>query len=311
MKYKLIVNDDLIDCDDSQSILDTLIGNEFLVEYSCKRGDCNLCVAEIINGEVRTTENQKKNLIKTCLSYPISNLEINVDLLEGYNLPKPKIVVTKIDEIKYFSKNYCLLVLRYSPSVNLEFIPGQYIDVIYKETTRSYSIASQNDDRKLKLLIRLVEGGFFSEYVRNNARIDDILRVQIPKGTFFMRKNLKPTTNLVFICNGSGIAPIISMINSSENLNYISKFKNIYLFWGLKNSDDIQFNSNIKNLKIIYALSSENKSKYIQHIFFDMNFILEKTHIYASGSPLMIDEINDKIILEGSKNVKYFYDKFY
>jgi len=311
MKYKLIVNDNLIDCDENQSILDTLISNEFSVEYSCKRGDCNLCVAEIINGEVKTTENREKNLINTCLSYPISNLEINIDLLEGYSLPKPKIVVTKIDEIKYFSKNYCLLVLRYSPSVILEFLPGQYIDVIYKEKIRSYSLASQNDDKKLKLLIRLVEGGFFSEYVRNNAKIDDVLRVEIPKGTFFMRKNLKPTTNLVFICNGSGIAPIISMINSNENLDYISKFKNIYLFWGLKNSNDIKFTSNIKTIKIIYALSSENKSKYIQNIFFDMNFNLDKTHIYASGSPLMIDEIIDKIVSEGFKNVNYFYDKFY
>ena len=62
MKYKLIVNDNLIDCDENQSILDTLISNEFSVEYSCKRGDCNLCVAEIINGEVKTTENREKNL---------------------------------------------------------------------------------------------------------------------------------------------------------------------------------------------------------------------------------------------------------
>ena len=52
-----------------------------------------------------------------------------------------------------------------------------------------------------------------SDYCFNKALENDFLRIDEPKGTFFLREVQKP---LLILASGTGIAPIVAMLLSLE-----------------------------------------------------------------------------------------------
>ena len=53
-----------------------------------------------------------------------------------------------------------------------------------------------------------------SDYWFNFAKVNDLLRINGPFGTFVLRHNVK--TNIIFLATGTGIAPIKAMIEKNQ-----------------------------------------------------------------------------------------------
>lgn len=66
-----------------ETILETLLVNNFDAPYSCQLGFCAVCPAKLLSGEIKTdddsilTEKEKQEgIIVTCQSYPKTNIII-------------------------------------------------------------------------------------------------------------------------------------------------------------------------------------------------------------------------------------------
>src|SRR5690606_37429145 len=96
------------------------------------------------------------------------------------------------------------------------FKAGQYITIKYqnggKEIRRAYSICSSPKSGILKVAVKKVERGAFSEYANKDLKTGDVLQVMPPTGKFTLEPNLK---NYAAFAAGSGITPVLSLIKST------------------------------------------------------------------------------------------------
>lgn len=94
-----------------------------------------------------------------------------------------------------------------------------------EELRRSYSILSPTRDGEIKILIKKVQDGKFSDPAQTEYQVGQEVEVMPPTGHFCL--SAENDTYYVFIAAGSGITPIMSMIyevmhhsNSHVNLYY-------------------------------------------------------------------------------------------
>jgi glycine betaine catabolism B len=104
----------------------------------------------------------------------------------------------------------CSLYLR---GPRLAFWPGQFISCLLpaggETLIRPYSIASSPEDDDLEICLNLVPGGLGSPYLLSRP-VGAAVRYTGPWGTFLLDR--APEVEAVFVADGTGIAPIRSML---------------------------------------------------------------------------------------------------
>ena len=113
----------------------------------------------------------------------------------------------RVQKIERPTDDVVILHLKLPANERLQFLPGQYLDILLKDgTRRSLSMANPpHDDGMLELHLRNY-GGPFSTHVFTQMKEKDILRFEAPLGTFFLREDSdKP---IILLASGTGFAPI-------------------------------------------------------------------------------------------------------
>src|SRR5213596_4033482 len=106
-----------------------------------------------------------------------------------------------------------------------DFEPGQFISLFAekegKRISRPYSIASWPENKDyLELCIKIVEGGFMSNYLHHVAP-GTKLQAIAPLGTFVLLEPPDyPIRDTVFVATGTGVAPFVGMISHIFHMNY-------------------------------------------------------------------------------------------
>ena len=123
-------------------------------------------------------------------------------------------VVTKIIQETPNTKRFFLAL---TSGQVFDFIPGQFVTFdlpIHEQKNkrwRSYSIASApSNNNEFELVIVLLDGGAGTTYLFNEVAVGSNLLMRGPQGVFVLPKSI--TTDLYFICTGTGIAPFRSML---------------------------------------------------------------------------------------------------
>jgi CDP-4-dehydro-6-deoxyglucose reductase len=300
-----------------KSIFLSALENDVLIEHSCLNGRCGNCKAKVIQGESVATiselglnEDEKaENYILTCVRNPLSQLTLDLNVITGVKLEKPKTFPVKIHEIININESVLKLVVRFPPTADFKFISGQYVNIIKGDIKRSYSIGGVENGNMLVFYIKKYDQGLMSDYLFNQAKSGDLLRIEGPFGTFFLREENK--RNIIFLATGTGIAPFISILTDPKCLK-ILKNSNVYLFHGGRFKADLILKSFLEKQQIHYfpVLSRENVSGYhngyIQDIIIKQNLDLSNSTVYACGSNDMI-ESSKKILLKKLLNENQFY----
>lgn len=111
------------------------------------------------------------------------------------------------------------------------YSPGQYIalraTVGGEDIRRSYSICQAPVLGELKVGIKRDLGGRFSTWAIANLKAGMHLSVMMPEGTFVSQR-LEPGAHFVAIAAGSGITPVIALIESALVADPLSRFSLIY-----------------------------------------------------------------------------------
>ncbi|HET7883151.1 MAG TPA: 1,2-phenylacetyl-CoA epoxidase subunit PaaE [Acetobacteraceae bacterium] len=132
------------------------------------------------------------------------------------------------------------------------FTPGQYLTlrttIDGEEVRRSYSICSGLDDNGLRVAIKRLADGAFSNWVNEHLHVGDTLSVMTPDGRFGIPIEPGATRTLVAFAAGSGITPILSIAQTVLR-HEAGRF---FLFYGNRSTADIMFREQLEDLKDRY-----------------------------------------------------------
>ena len=134
---------------------------------------------------------------------------------------------------------------------DFNFVSGQYITLqtIIKgeEVRRAYSICSTPKSNEVRVAIKAVENGTFSQYATSDLKAGDEIEISAPEGRFEL--NPEANKNYIAFAAGSGITPILSMVKSVlEN----EPSANFTLVYGNKSVADTIFYDELNSLKETY-----------------------------------------------------------
>jgi CDP-4-dehydro-6-deoxyglucose reductase len=303
------------------SLLDSAKAAGITLEYSCRTGRCGVCKTAVLRGETEafkgeaslTAEEQASGMILTCCRYAVSDVEIDAEDIGALGDIAVKTLPCRIDTITHLAANVVEVTLRVPPTSKLHYLPGQYLDVIGEGgLRRSYSIANaQRVDGKLELQIREVEQGVMSRYWFDNAKPNDLLRLEGPLGTFCLRD--KEASTIVFLATGTGIAPVKAMLEQLQGSLGLAVGKNILIYWGGRTQEDIYWAPRLEGLTATFipVLSRatadwQGRRGYVQNAMLDDGIDLTQAVVYACGSEDMIHSARKALTIAGLP-VKHFY----
>ena len=301
-------------CDSNQTIIDAALQNGVFLDHSCLSGRCSSCKFKVLKGESisdldetpLSQEDKKNGFVLTCVRKPLSDIDLDAEDLSQYGFTNSVTIPAKINAIQQLTSEIIRVNLRVPPNQKVNFLEGQYLNVIWNGIKRSYSIASSSSSSELELIIKNYQGGAMSAYWFGQAIANDLLRLEIPKGTFFLR-NHENIDNLVFLATGTGIAPIKSILKSQGNQHKLAQFKRVIVLWGMKYEKEIFWKPDSQMIEFIPVLSRESQPKrYVQNLLANLNLDMTKSVIYACGSDQMIQEAK-KNTMELGLNSNHFY----
>lgn len=113
-----------------------------------------------------------------------------------------------------------------------QFVAGQYVNIKHihqgEEIRRSYSICSSPNGNELRVVVKAQENGIFSTYANSQLNVGDILEVGTPEGRFVFEPEASQARTILTIAAGSGITPVISIVQSVLESEPKSKVVLIY-----------------------------------------------------------------------------------
>jgi ring-1,2-phenylacetyl-CoA epoxidase subunit PaaE len=186
------------------------------------------------------------------------------------------------------------------------FAPGQYLtlraEIEGEEIRRSYSICSGLDDGELRVAVKRVDGGAFSNFVHDQLKPGDAIDVMTPAGQFTVPLDPAATRVMVAVAGGSGITPVLSLLKTVLARESHCRF---VLLYGNRASRDIIFAEALAALKdrhlgrlvVSHVLSREMQDVPVLHGRLDgdrIRLLLRGMphidHAFLCGPAAMMDE---------------------
>lgn len=207
------------------SILDAALENDIPLLYQCRSGSCSSCICTLKDGQASTLNGKSSTLLSSeynlgnrllCISKADADCSFDLDYGSDIGAISAQEVKAFINSIEHLGANAVRLKLELAEGYYLQFRPGQFMQISIPGigAVRSYSPSSTNQSvPELEFLIRLIPGGKMSTYLTEHAKVDEVLTLSGPYGSFFLREEHKRAKH-IFIAGGTGLAPILSIIDT-------------------------------------------------------------------------------------------------
>jgi NAD(P)H-flavin reductase/ferredoxin len=293
---------------------------------ACCAGSCGSCRAEILKGEFihrgsvgGLGRNPGAGTALLCRAHALTDVSINVIELSEPPPSEHPPVPARVIALKRENDRVIRMTLRFPPLDRPEFIPGQFVGIRHSDgVDRSFSIANApRDDGTIELHIGRVEGGSFTTHVFDNLRVNDVLRVNGPYGSFTYSSDRRPS---VFIAGGTGIAPVRAML---ESIIDEADRPHAYIYWGSREQDGFYIDRELrelcardKNVEYIPVLSAADdgwtgRTGLVHEAVLQDFSDLSPFNIYACGNPMMVDAAHAAVTARGVRPDRFFADSFH
>ena len=299
--------------------------------YGCRNGACGACKGRVVSGQVDRglyTEGAlseaelARGYALFCCARPLSDLVIESREVGAVRDIPVKTLPCRVQKLARLAPDVMLLQLKLPASERLQFLAGQYIDILLKDgRRRSFSIANapQADDY-LELHVRQVPGGHFTSHVFHAMRERDILRFEGPHGDFFLREDsAKP---VVLLAGGTGFAPIKAIV---EHAFHQKSMRPMALYWGARDRAGLYLHELAESwaashpgFMYVPVLSEplnadgwQGRTGLVHQAAMADFPDLSGHQVYACGAPAMIEAARFDLISRcGLKNEDFFADAF-
>ena len=251
--------------------------------------------SQVVNKDFETHEKGVINAFKAC---PVQGIEILSDDPSLQTLWRSATIIEKT----MLTETVVEIKIR---STAFDFKPGQYVTLRYVDfegpCSRAYSVVAVDGD-VTTLAITLLPDGRGSTFLEQCETPCGIMMTE-PRGEFFMQETDNPK---VFVATGTGVAPMISMIEASPHTKKV-------LYFGVRKEKDIFYMDRLKeaaNLDVKICLDfadddwTGNRGRVTE--FFEKDPLEPETEIYTCGSEPMMQGVEEIL-----KNKKHSPDSFY
>lgn len=133
------------------------------------------------------------------------------------------------------------------------FTQGQHVNVRTElagdDVRRSYSLCSPASSGVLRIAVKRLPGGAFSEHALETLKAGDVLDVMTPTGRFFTALDPAHEKHYVCIAAGSGITPILSIVATTLEVEPRST---VTLLYANRTHRTVMFLEEVEDLKDRY-----------------------------------------------------------
>jgi len=331
------------DTEGDETVLAAALRNGIGVPYGCKNGACGTCRGKLLKGAVShgphsdsalNAADEARGHMLLCSARPQSDIVVEARELTGFGDIPVRKMPARIAKIERVTPDVAIVSVQLPANERLQFRAGQYMDFILKDgARRQYSMATApHADELIQLHIRHTPGGAFTDRLfgvtEPAVKERDILRIEAPLGTFFLREdNPRP---IVLLAGGTGFAPIKAIAEHifHERINVDETGKParpVVLYWGARSRGDLYMDGLARrwaaeqpNFRYVPVLSEPGAGDaWSGRIGFVHRAVIEDLpdlsgyQVYACGVPAMIDAARRDFAAEcGLPEDQFFADAF-
>ena len=302
--------------------------------YGCKDGACGSCKCQKLEGDVQHGQHQAKALsdaeaqagwVLTCCGIAHSDVVLQSRQVTDESAFPIKKMPVRVAALDKKSDDVVQLRLQLPANEAFKYHAGQYIEFILRDgARRAYSMANaphtQAQNPGVELHIRHMPGGRFTDHVFGALKEKDILRVEGPYGSFFLREDVdKP---LILLASGTGFAPLKALI---EHLQFLGSARPATLYWGGRRPQDLYMNAwvqerlaDMPHLRYVPVVSDalpedgwSGRTGFVHQAVLDDFADLSGHQVYACGAPIVVESARAAYTAQrGLPPEEFFADAF-
>jgi len=315
---------------EGETVLDAALRQGIGLPYGCRNGACGKCAGDVLRGDVHydatnlrgpARDEHEKGKTLFCQARASSDLEIKVREISQSNDIEIKTLPCRVEHKELLSHDIMKLKLKLPENERLQFLAGQYLEIILKDgKRRAFSIANApHDDKFIELHIRHVPDGQFGDFVFDGLKEKALFRIEGPLGNYYLRED--SDRPIILMGGGTGFAPLKGML---EHAFYTGLSRRIHLFCGVRAQRDLYMDETVKawlpdnsNLKYTAVLSDpdkadqwQGKTGYVHEAIVEEYPDLSGYDVYMSGPPPMIKAGMDLFYEKGLPESQIHSDSF-
>lgn len=320
---------------EGQIVLDAALDAGVILPYSCRSGSCITCKGKVLEGDydpgigteqMMSPDEMAEGYTLFCQTTAESDLVIESPEVRLETDIITRKMPARVTQLEPLSDDVMLVQLQMPSTEMFRYQAGQYLDFIFKDNVRrSYSMAVAPEEGKaVELHIQHMPGGMFTDRIfgatERPIKLREILRIEGPLGTFFLREESdKP---ILFVADGTGFAPVKAMI---EEIIAKGITRPVTLYWegrrpqGLYMNDLVeQWVDQLPHFNYIPVVSSalaednwQGRTGSAHQAVLEDFEDLSVYQVYACGSPALTDAARKHFIKErGLPEGEFFADTF-
>ena len=313
-----------------ETILDAALREGFVISYGCRNGACGTCKGKVLSGTVDYGNHQASALSDSekrqgfalfCQARPLGDVVIECREVGATRDIQIRTLPARVQKMQKLAPDIMLVELKLPASERLQFLAGQYIDILLKDgSRRSFSMANApHDDAVLQLHMRNY-GGPFSTHVFSAMKERDILRFEGPLGTFYLRETSEKPA--ILLASGTGFAPVKALL---EHAFHMHVARPLILYWGARTRADLYMHDLVErwtrehnNFKYVPVLSEpraddawQGRTGLVHEAVMKDIADMSGCQVYACGVPVMVESARRDFIARcGLPETEFFSDAF-
>jgi CDP-4-dehydro-6-deoxyglucose reductase len=300
--------------------------------YGCKDGACGSCKCKKLAGQVRHGPHQSKALsaqeaaegyVLTCCAHAEGDVTLEARQVTHAGAFPVRKMPARVARIERLAHDVMLLKLQLPAGDAFEYHAGQYIEFVLEDgARRSYSMANaphalaESGQPMLELHIRHMSGGRFTDHVFSAMKEKQILRIEGPQGSFYLRDDSpKP---IILLASGTGFAPIKAII---EHMRFMGITREAALYWGGRRPRDLYLDdwararlAEMPHLKYTPVVSDAlpedgwtGRAGFVHRAVLEDFADLSGHQVYACGAPVMVDSARRDFVEQAGLPPEEFY----
>jgi CDP-4-dehydro-6-deoxyglucose reductase, E3 len=316
-----------------EPILSAAIRQGIGLPYGCRDGACGSCKSRLLEGRVIHGAHQQRALstaeedagwILPCCATAQTDCVIEARSVPGAGEFPVLKMPARVLSLQRAAADVMIMKLQLPANQNLQYRAGQFIEIVLRDgARRSYSMANASHNLgsppALELHLRHLPGGRFTDHVFGSMQDKEILRIEGPFGSFFLRE--ESARPIVLLAAGTGFAPIKALI---EHMQLKRIERPVVLYWGCRRRADLYLHewaeaaaAQMSNLHYVPVLSESfdedwaGRSGLVHRAAMDDLPDLSAYQVYACGAPAMVESArNDFVGRCGLPAEEFYADAF-
>jgi len=317
-----------------EAILPAAIRSGVGLPYGCRDGACGSCKSRLIEGRVIHGVHQAKALsaaeekagwILTCCAMPQTDCVVEARTVAGAGEYPVLKMPARVSALARPAPDVVVMKLQLPATVAFKYRAGQYVEFILRDgARRSYSMANAPEHLgsppAIELHLRHMPGGKFTDHVFTAMKERDILRLEGPFGSFFLRED--SDRPIVLLASGTGFAPIKAIV---EHLQVQGIARPVLLYWGCRTKADLYQHEwalaaadAMPQLRYVPVLSEarpeddwRGRTGFVHEAVMADLPDLSGHEVYACGTPVMVDSARRDFVARcGLPEEAFYADSF-